>query len=106
MESLRLEKTDCQEYEIYQGKDLVAEVQMEDEYLGTVTIESDFRGKGYYRRILTLLISSGERDHLYSNNRNGNNDYIYERWVGKELECTDEILIELNSKGVLEFSLV
>ncbi len=77
-------------------------VMSSDFSLGEVFVDQKYRGKGFYKIFLKAVIA--EDGYLLSNNRNDNNNGIYEYWMNEEIEYTDNITIELGRDGNLTFT--
>jgi hypothetical protein len=71
--------------------------------IGKVEIYEDFKGKGLYRVFLTTILTIGEIEQLYSNNRNEDSNPVWNHWTNSELNLDTMCYVDINSKGELEF---
>jgi len=74
-------------------------------HIEDVQIEREFRGRGYYRMLLTAIFNLAGYDVLFSDNRNSSSNPIYEKWTGSELEDDQPIEIRLDGED-FEFDII
>ncbi len=75
-------------------------IEISENCIEKVEIEESFRGKGFYKSLLLAALQMSELDSLRSNQRNSYSNPAWEKWVGEELEYTDECFVCIDGEGL------
>ena len=66
-----------------------------------VNIDTDLRGKGFYKMLITAAFNIFNIDTLRSSSRNHNSNPVYEYWCGQELANDDTVFIQLENETLV-----
>jgi len=77
-------------------------IEVSDDRIQKVFIEKEYRGLGLYTQLLICALNMSGIDSLRSCDRNDNSNPIWEKWIGEELDYTDNcyVCLDDNEKGL------